>query len=145
MDEPKQEEMEFPIVFTDVEWGKHKVSEADEERSKRFLEQVSKCPQLLLATISPSVRFRNPCKHLSIHGNIGGKLPHHNIGEVTKVQCPFCNQGCLKLAHIEPLHSGGLRGNFGHQHYVGNDYYYTCTEEHCGATFCYHNQWKHID
>jgi hypothetical protein len=133
MGEPVQQKLNFPVVFTDEEWGKHEMSEETRDRIEKMPEDMRE-------------QFRRLEKHLYIFNpEISKRLPQHIIGQVSKVQCPFCNEGYLKLVKIEPRHSGGLRGNFGTQEHVGNDYRYGCTDENCGATFFYSCTWCHLD
>lgn len=140
--EPRQQEIDFPIVFSDAEWGKHETQKDDEEIDDLW-ERLS---QSLKNQLFESTRYQHPTRHLYIYNReIGEKLPHLKVGQASKVMCPFCKKGFLKLVAIEPQHGGGLRGRFGTQKHVGDDYYYGCVEGECRATFCYNITWEHID
>lgn len=142
MSEPKQQKLNSPIVFTDEEWGKHELSDEEKKKSKQLWDKL---PQNLKDELSER-NHRYSIRHLCIYGSeIGDKLPRHLVGQVSEVQCLFCKNGCLKLARIEPLHSGGVIRRCGYQEHIGNICYYACTEAECGATFCYKIQWMRID
>lgn len=112
MDEPKQQKLEFSVVFSDEEWG-------------------------LREGISKQVRFFNH--------RIADRLPREHEGEVSNIQCPFCKDGCLKLAGIEPVMDREYPYGWGDEMvHIGDDYLYACTNESCDALFAFEHIWHHI-
>lgn len=142
----KQKEMDFPLIFTDEEWGKRKLSKEELDKEKTPREFYDKILQRVKDLFNLNGNSSLNSNHLYIFNQrITEHLPVHFEGDVSKVQCPFCNKGFLKLTKIEPRHSGGLRGKFGPQYHVGNDCAYICTEEGCDAAFSCKHTWMHVD
>ena len=65
--------------------------------------------------------------------------------EVTKVGCPFCKEGSLKLESKKPKYSGSPRPTPTTLHHVGNDYEFSCTNLSCSGKFLGTNTWMYID
>ncbi len=65
-----------------------------------------------------------------------------DIGKMTKVLCPFCEKGVLKLVSVVPEYSISLP----QMYHVGNSYTYECSKE-CGGIFSgsFNNIWIRSD
>ncbi len=61
-----------------------------------------------------------------------------DIGKLTKVLCPFCEKGVLRLVNLSP----DYQMSFPQMYHTGNSYVYECSEE-CGGVFTgsYSNVW----
>ena len=77
----------------------------------------------------------------------GNMLDIDSLGEekTTKVGCPFCKDGLLKLVKVEPKYSGGPRRVLSVMHHVGNKYEYICSNPDCAGKFVGTYTWTHID
>lgn len=64
---------------------------------------------------------------------------------ITKVGCPFCKEGFLKLEKVEPDYSGGPHAVPMTLHHVGNKYEYSCSNSNCPARFYGTHTWMYID
>ena len=67
------------------------------------------------------------------------------IGQLSNVTCPFCKNGVLRLAKIEPIYSGGANPHPSTLHHVGNKLEYDCSNTVCDATFSGNYRWMWID
>ncbi len=67
------------------------------------------------------------------------------IGQLSNVTCPFCKNGVLRLAKIEPIYSGGANPNPSTLHHVGNKLEYDCSNPVCDAIFSGDYRWMWID
>lgn len=65
--------------------------------------------------------------------------------KLTKVGCPFCNEGFLKLDSIKPNYSGGPGRTPRTLHHSGNSYRFICSNEQCRAIFYGSIKWLYID
>lgn len=65
--------------------------------------------------------------------------------KTTKVGCPFCKKGLLKLDGVVPRYSGGPGSTPMIMHHVGNRYEYSCSSAGCGARFSGTYTWMYID
>jgi len=65
--------------------------------------------------------------------------------KITKVGCPFCKDGFLKLVKVEPQYSGGPRRVPSVMHHVGNRYEYVCSNPKCDGRFVGTYTWMYID
>lgn len=65
--------------------------------------------------------------------------------EPTKVGCPFCKKGFLRLENVQPEYSGGPHPVPMNMRHVGNKYEYGCSNSECGARFFGTYTWMHID
>lgn len=77
----------------------------------------------------------------------GGRLSvHFEVGKDTNVSCPFCQEGRLQLASVEPEYSGGPRAFPPPvMHHVGNRYEFKCSNPNCDGRFVGTYQWMWID
>ena len=66
-------------------------------------------------------------------------------GEVTKVRCPFCESGYLKLKEVKTEYGGGLERVPSVKYHVGNEYEYICSNSNCDGKFIGSCTWIHID
>jgi len=94
-------------------------------------------------TISLSESFLRDKLRVSPHDVSPSYLSEEK--KLTKVGCPFCKEGALKLMKIEPEYSGGMREAPAVKHRVGNRYEYGCSNPACNAEFFGTYTWRLID
>jgi len=78
----------------------------------------------------------------------GGRLdaePVFQEERITKVGCPFCQKGFLKISKVTPQYSGGPSPVPMTMHHVGNRYEYICSNPECDAKFMGTYTWMYID
>lgn len=73
------------------------------------------------------------------------RMPIREGKAITKIGCPFCNNGFLKLTKVEPKYSGGMSLIPDRMERVGNEYEYICSNDECDARFIGTYQWAWID
>ncbi len=58
----------------------------------------------------------------------------NQVGEISRVACPFCKKGRLRLIDIFSLYSDNKTSRPGSVYHIGNEYTYNCSND-CGAIF----------
>lgn len=64
---------------------------------------------------------------------------------LTRVGCPFCKKGVLKIKTVKPEYSGGLARMPSTLKHTGNHYEYICSNQECDGMFVGSHTWIHID
>lgn len=123
MTEEKQTEMELPYTYPVEEMG--------------FLP----VPQSLPHLVSLSRSFLSE----KLKASRFNRMPIREEKTMTKIGCPFCNNGSLKLVKVEPQYSGGMSPTPASMQHVGNGYEYVCSNDECDARFIGTFQWAWID
>ena len=70
-----------------------------------------------------------------------GRIPVKEEDRITKVVCPFCQKGFLKLVAIKPVLDGGPGNILIEKKHVGNTYTYVCTNDRCDGRFFGEDRW----
>jgi len=120
MGKEKQEKMEFPYIYERKEMGIPGYGSKEIYLFSSFLTQKLGASQL---DADPIFRKKEP----------------------TKIGCPFCKTGFLKLESVEPNYSGGPGPVPRELKHSGNSYCYICSNGECKAIFYGSIRWLYID
>ena len=64
---------------------------------------------------------------------------------LTKVGCPFCKEGFLKIVDVKSTYSGGPGRAPAIMHHTGNEYNFQCSNPSCDGKFFGTYTWMYID